>query len=137
MMPLFHVGGIVRNLFAPILSGGGVIMCAGFDGVAFWSLCKDLGATWSVTVKHLLPDYKYTFPFLNSKTNCCSTFRYYAAPTMHHAILASRPEGVDPATHTRIRMICNAAGGLLPSLAVELRDTFGGAVILPSYGMTE
>ena len=34
-------------------------------------------------------------------------------------------------------MICNAAGGLLPSLAVELRDTFGGAAILPSYGMTE
>jgi len=34
-------------------------------------------------------------------------------------------------------MICNAAGGLLPSLAVELRDTFGGATILPSYGMTE
>jgi hypothetical protein len=34
-------------------------------------------------------------------------------------------------------MICNAAGGLLPSLAFELRDTFGGATVLPSYGMTE
>lgn len=56
---------------------------------------------------------------------------------MHHAILASRPENVVPSKHTRIRMICNAAGGLLPNLAIDLRDTFGGAVVLPSYGMTE
>lgn len=34
-------------------------------------------------------------------------------------------------------MICNAAGGLLPSLAVDLKERFGNAVILPSYGMTE
>jgi len=33
-------------------------------------------------------------------------------------------------------MIANAAGGLLPSLAARLRDTFG-ANVLPSYGMTE
>lgn len=33
-------------------------------------------------------------------------------------------------------MIANAAGGLLPSLALQLRDTFGASV-LPSYGMTE
>lgn len=33
-------------------------------------------------------------------------------------------------------MIANAAGGLLPSLAVQLRDTFK-ANVLPSYGMTE
>jgi acyl-CoA synthetase (AMP-forming)/AMP-acid ligase II len=108
MMPLFHVGGIVRNLFSPIASGGSVIMCAGFNATQFWSLAQSLGATW-----------------------------YYAAPTMHHAILSSRPEDVVPSRDKKIRMICNAAGGLLPTLAVELRDTFGGAVILPSYGMTE
>ena len=33
-------------------------------------------------------------------------------------------------------MIANAAGGLLPSLAQQLKATFG-AVVLPSYGMTE
>jgi acyl-CoA synthetase (AMP-forming)/AMP-acid ligase II len=38
---------------------------------------------------------------------------------------------------SRMRMICNAAGGLLPSLALEMKETFGKAVILPSYGMTE
>ena len=56
---------------------------------------------------------------------------------MHHAILASRPEVVDASRDTRIRLICNAAGGLLPTLAEELRDVFGGSAVLPSYGMTE
>merc|ERR1719230_1738582 len=37
---------------------------------------------------------------------------------------------------TGLRMIANAAGGLLPSLAEQLKESFG-AVILPSYGMTE
>ncbi|KAJ6486574.1 acetyl-CoA synthetase-like protein [Mycena vulgaris] len=107
MMPLFHVGGIVRNLLAPMFSGGSAIMCAGFDSMAFWSLAEQLKATW-----------------------------YYAAPTIHHAILASKPESIVPSRDLRIRMICNAAGGLLPSLAVELQSTFRAA-ILPSYGMTE
>ena len=56
---------------------------------------------------------------------------------MHHAILASRPEDVDASRDTHIRLICNAAGGLLPTLAQELRDVFGGCAVLPSYGMTE
>ena len=34
-------------------------------------------------------------------------------------------------------MICNAAGGLAPSLAARMKDTFSNAAILPSYGMTE
>ncbi|KAJ7623641.1 acetyl-CoA synthetase-like protein [Roridomyces roridus] len=107
MMPLFHVGGIVRNLLAPVFSGGSAIMCAGFDAMAFWTLARDLQASW-----------------------------YYAAPTIHHAILTSQPEGLVPTRDLRMRMIANAAGGLLPSLAVSLKSTFG-AVILPSYGMTE
>ncbi|KAJ6559861.1 hypothetical protein B0H19DRAFT_1210275 [Mycena capillaripes] len=107
MMPLFHVGGIVRNLLAPIFSGGSAIMCAGFDSIAFWTLSQQLQATW-----------------------------YYAAPTIHHAILTSKPESIIPSRDLHIRMICNAAGGLLPSLAVDLQTTFQ-AVILPSYGMTE
>lgn len=51
MMPLFHVGGIVRNLFAPIFSGGSAIMCAGFDAAAFWSLSVELGSTWYVVAQ--------------------------------------------------------------------------------------
>ncbi|KAF9254935.1 acetyl-CoA synthetase-like protein [Marasmius fiardii PR-910] len=107
MMPLFHVGGIVRNLLAPVFSGGSTIVCPGFDAVAFWSISSELKATW-----------------------------YYAAPTIHNAILSSQPGEIQPSKSLRIRMICNAAGGLLPSLASELRDRFG-AIVLPSYGMTE
>ncbi|KAJ7282076.1 acetyl-CoA synthetase-like protein [Mycena rebaudengoi] len=107
MMPLFHVGGIVRNLLAPIVSGGSAIMCTGFDAVSFWTLARDLQASW-----------------------------YYAAPTIHHAILQTQPASIVPSRDLRIRMIANAAGGLLPSLAITLRNTFE-AVILPSYGMTE
>ena len=100
MMPLFHVGGIVRNLWAPVLSGSSTILCSGFDPNAWWTLTTQLGATW-----------------------------YYAAPTMHHAILASKPAEIDPSTQLQIRMICNAAGGLLPSLANELRATFNCTVL--------
>ncbi|KAJ7584254.1 hypothetical protein C8J56DRAFT_1095604, partial [Mycena floridula] len=107
MMPLFHVGGIVRNLFAPIFSGGSVICCSGFDSSAFWQLAVEKKATW-----------------------------YYASPTMHQAILASQPDSVDP-SDLFIRMVCNAAGGLLPTLAAEIKSRFCSAVVLPSYGMTE
>ena len=107
-MPLFHVGGIIRNLWAPMFSGGSAIMCAGFDASMWWTLAKQLGATW-----------------------------YYAAPTMHHAILSSKPEGMNTARDIKIRMIANAAGGLLPSLAIQLKQTFPNCAVLPSYGMTE
>ncbi|TBU29893.1 acetyl-CoA synthetase-like protein [Dichomitus squalens] len=107
MMPLFHVGGIIRNLWAPVFSGGSAIMCPGFDSTAFWPIAMACGATW-----------------------------YYAAPTMHHAILGSMPETVVPSRDVRIRMVANAAGGLLPTLAQQVKDTFG-SIVLPSYGMTE
>jgi acyl-CoA synthetase (AMP-forming)/AMP-acid ligase II len=38
MMPLFHIGGIVRNILSPILSGGCVITCNGFDPLLFWDI---------------------------------------------------------------------------------------------------
>lgn len=34
MLPLNHVGGLVRNLFAPVMSGGAVILCPAFDPVS-------------------------------------------------------------------------------------------------------
>lgn len=56
---------------------------------------------------------------------------------MHLSVLAegeTRPR-TDAQRH-QIRLICNAAGGLLPSLAIRLQETFH-AIVLPSYGMTE
>lgn len=61
---------------------------------------------------------------------------YYASPSMHSLILAESANRAESLTKSRIRLVCNAAGGLLPSLAVQLRDTFN-SVVLPSYGMTE
>ena len=60
---------------------------------------------------------------------------YYAAPTMHQLILHSHEPVLCP--RPRLRMIANAAGGLMPSTAFKLQETFQGANVLPSYGMTE
>eukprot|EP00931_Biecheleriopsis_adriatica_P018346 TRINITY_DN12891_c0_g2_i1.p1 TRINITY_DN12891_c0_g2~~TRINITY_DN12891_c0_g2_i1.p1 ORF type:complete len:1697 (+),score=261.63 TRINITY_DN12891_c0_g2_i1:49-5139(+) len=58
MMPLTHVGGIARNLFSVLLSGGRLICFPTFDPAAFWPAVEDEGVTW-----------------------------YYASPTMHRSIL--------------------------------------------------
>ncbi|UJR19403.1 hypothetical protein I4U23_022533 [Adineta vaga] len=111
MMPLFHVGGIVRNLLAPLLTGGSVILCSAFDPNLFWDILQ-------------IPE--------------CPVTWYYAVPTMHSAILQTKESrqasGND--TETVLRMICNAGGGLLPSMAQQLQRAFK-TVILPCYGMTE
>eukprot|EP00529_Nitzschia_sp_RCC80_P002669 CAMPEP_0113509814 /NCGR_PEP_ID=MMETSP0014_2-20120614/37784_1 /TAXON_ID=2857 /ORGANISM="Nitzschia sp." /LENGTH=1713 /DNA_ID=CAMNT_0000405685 /DNA_START=253 /DNA_END=5390 /DNA_ORIENTATION=+ /assembly_acc=CAM_ASM_000159 len=109
LMPLFHVGGIVRQVYSPLFSGGAVICCPSFDADLFWSLLKRRAFNW-----------------------------YYAAPTMHQIILQTGKSTVgERAIKTyKLKMIANAAGGLLPSLASEMRSTYGAAV-LPSYGMTE
>mmetsp|Transcript_154873 Transcript_154873/g.281597 ORF Transcript_154873/g.281597 Transcript_154873/m.281597 type:complete len:1558 (-) Transcript_154873:324-4997(-) len=109
MMPLMHVGGILRNLMAVLFSQGSVICCPLFDRQLFWQCLVELNATW-----------------------------YYASPTMHRAILEEAKirsaDGLPVANC--LRMVCNAAGGLPAKVAKELRETFKCAV-LPSYGMTE
>jgi acyl-CoA synthetase (AMP-forming)/AMP-acid ligase II/acyl carrier protein len=111
LMPLFHVGGIVRQIFSPIFSGGCVICCPSFDPSIFWALLAKRAFTW-----------------------------YYAAPTMHQLILQTgKLEGMISEAGQcplKLRMIANAAGGLLPSLAKEMLQVFD-ATVLPSYGMTE
>ncbi|PTB71025.1 hypothetical protein BBK36DRAFT_1176362 [Trichoderma citrinoviride] len=107
MMPLYHVGGLVRNIFAPIFSGGSTVCCPAFDPSLFWDVVQEVPVTW-----------------------------YYASPSMHSVILAAASERQAALQQSRIRLACNAAGGLLPSLACRLRDTFN-CTVLPSYGMTE
>ncbi|SAL96550.1 hypothetical protein [Absidia glauca] len=112
MMPLFHVGGIIRNLFAPIFTAGTVILCKGFDASMFWDII-DL-------------QEKGTLVW------------YYAVPTMHQAILQEGSMRNVPESRRRfVKMICNAGGGLLPMLARELKAYFPSSTVLPSYGMTE
>ena len=100
-------GGLVRNIFAPMLSGGSTVCCPVFDPTLFWDVVDLMQPTW-----------------------------YYASPSMHSVILAQAAERPASLKKSRIRLACNAAGGLLPSLACQLRDTFN-CVVLPSYGMTE
>jgi len=111
MMPLFHVGGIVRQVFSPAVSNSCVICCPSFDAGLFWALLQRSAFNW-----------------------------YYAAPTMHQIILQTGQEFIEKAEGEKqpykLKMIANAAGGLLPSLAIQLRNTFGNAYVLPSYGMT-
>ena len=103
LMPLFHVGGIVRQVFAPVFSGGCVVCCPSFDPSVFWSLLEDGAFNW-----------------------------YYAAPTMHQMILQTGKSdgwiGDDGSCALRLRMIANAAGGLLPSLAKEMYQVFDATV---------
>ncbi|KAL5624568.1 hypothetical protein BROUX41_004628 [Berkeleyomyces rouxiae] len=106
MMPLFHVGGLLRNVFAPILAGGSTVCCPAFDADLFWTVVDRIQPTW-----------------------------YYASPTMHDLIVKAMPSE-EILAKSRFRLICNAAGGLLPTLAGELKTKFN-CTILPSYGMTE
>lgn len=55
---------------------------------------------------------------------------------MHALILEEANRRGSEVQDNPIRLVCNAAGSLLPSLAAQLRDCFQG-IVLPSYGMTE
>jgi non-ribosomal peptide synthetase-like protein len=111
MMPLFHVGGICRNLLAPVLCGASVVVAPSFEAQLFWELIE--------------------------RKNCTI---YYASPTIHLLVLQAY-EDMSPKPKPKIRLIANAAGGLLPTIAERMRATFvhdgKPAVIMPSYGMTE
>ncbi|CAL6342202.1 predicted protein [Bathycoccus prasinos] len=107
-MPLFHVGGICRNVLAPIFSGGSLAAMAFFDARDFWMTLKARESTW-----------------------------YYGAPTMHALIQKSGEENPKFLEYSKIRLVAAAAGPLPHTLSTQLRKTFNGAVVLPSYGMTE
>ena len=107
-MPLFHVGGICRNLLAPLFAGGSTVAMPFFDVSDFWSTCVEKRCTW-----------------------------YYGAPTMHMLVVKSALAAAGGSPKTCVRFVANAAGPLLPSVAIQLREVFPGAAVLTSYGMTE
>ncbi|KAI8078628.1 uncharacterized protein BX664DRAFT_342329 [Halteromyces radiatus] len=110
MMPLYHVGGVVRSLLTPLFTSGSVILCNGFDAALFWDILeKQSRHVW-----------------------------YFAVPTMHQAILQEATMRRFSQQHSLgVRMVCNAGGDLLPALANRIKAQFTNAVVLPSYGMTE
>ena len=50
-MPLYHIGGIARNVLAPILSGGAVVAMPAFEPAAFWQVAAAHRATWCDAAK--------------------------------------------------------------------------------------
>ena len=56
---------------------------------------------------------------------------------MHLLVVNSAQAMATGAPRTAIRFVANAAGPLLPSVAIQLRNVFPGAAVLTSYGMTE
>ena len=89
------------------MAGGSSICCPAFDPNLFWDVVEAQDPTW-----------------------------YYVSPSMHSTILAEASERKEALSKSHIGLVCNATGGLLPSLALRIRNTFE-CTVLPSYGMTE
>ncbi|KAK3258901.1 hypothetical protein CYMTET_32074, partial [Cymbomonas tetramitiformis] len=108
-MPLHHVGGIFRNVLAPVFTGGSMVCMGSFDPNQFWDTIVAQSCTW-----------------------------YYGVPVMHKLIVKSALDRrVTSAQVAGIRMVVNSAETLLPSTARDLQQTFTQAAILPCYAMTE
>ncbi|XRM40171.1 hypothetical protein ABZX51_003491 [Aspergillus tubingensis] len=107
MMPLHHVGGMIRSLWAPLVAGGMTICCSQFDPNLFWDVVEKYHPTW-----------------------------YYAAPTMHEMIVAEAAHRADAVKNCTITSICNAAAALPPNVAQQLQEIFQ-CPVSPSYAMTE
>ncbi|GLA54733.1 putative NRPS-like protein biosynthetic cluster [Aspergillus niger] len=107
MMPLHHVGGMMRSLWAPLVAGGMTICCSQFDSNLFWDVVEEHRPTW-----------------------------YYAAPTMHEIIVAEAAHRAVAVRKSTITSICNGGAALPSNLAQQLQDIFRCSLSL-GYGMTE
>ncbi|KAK1256469.1 hypothetical protein MKX07_008728 [Trichoderma sp. CBMAI-0711] len=90
MMPLYHVGGLVRNIFAPIFSGGSTVCCPAFDPSLFWDVVQEVPVTW-----------------------------YYASPSMHSVILAAASERQDALQKNRIRLALLPSYGMTECMPIS------------------
>lgn len=91
-MPLYHIGGIVCNLFS-VLSSGGKVVCAQWsDSRSFLDHCHHHSASW-----------------------------YYASPTIHNLVV-SYIKLCPMTERIRLRLVRSGAAALLPSLATEMEN---------------
>ncbi len=56
MMPLFHVGGLVDTLIAPLATGGSVISATDMSSRTFFECCREFRPTWYQGVPTMLQD---------------------------------------------------------------------------------
>jgi oxalate---CoA ligase len=109
VMPLFHVHGLMAALFAPLFSGGSIVIpsgSVGFQANLLWGHIVSHQCTW-----------------------------YTAVPTMHQSLLAS-PEHYEAAGKPLLRFIRSCSSSLPPPVLVKLEEVFQ-APVLEAYAMTE
>lgn len=108
VMPLTHIGGISCSLLSTWLTGGLVYCAPIFDPGSFLEMCESLvpQPTW-----------------------------YYAAPTIHKAILLYAKRLAAPTRHC-LQLARSGAANLPDGDAKELSELLG-CTVLPTYSMSE
>ena len=107
MWELYHVGGIVDLLLAPLYSGGVVISAGGFEAGRFFELLSSMRPTW-----------------------------FQGVPTtLREIFLHANHETIAPAGSS-LRFLRSVAAALPPAQMAELEALFGVPVI-QTFGMTE
>jgi acyl-CoA synthetase (AMP-forming)/AMP-acid ligase II len=80
MLPLYHIGGFVDVLMAPLLSGGQVIFNRGFDTKVFFRLNEELTPTWTQTVPAMLQELVDIAGMMDGVENQLRFIRSVSAP---------------------------------------------------------
>ncbi|KAF7353427.1 Peroxisomal-coenzyme a synthetase [Mycena sanguinolenta] len=135
MMPLFHVGGIVRNLLAPMFSGGSAIMCAGFDAIAFWTLSQQLHATCGWAAPSLAVELQGTFQAVILPSYGMTECMPIASPPTTYRLERPGCSGIPCGPHLSIRDPANLERALSPhktgAICVRGLPTFQGYELSP------
>lgn len=106
-LPMFHIGGIVDVLLAPILAGGSVICASAFSTRDFFRDLEEFLPTWT-----------------------------QAVPAMIHEILSDRGALTGAASLRNLRFLRSVSAPLPASTLEEFERVFGIPVI-EIFGMTE
>ena len=107
LMPLFHIHGLVANLFASLYAGGSVACAPGYQNGKFLCWVNELHATW-----------------------------YSAVPAMHQAVLAELTN-LPPRTPQRPLRFARSSSAALPRQVMRDLEATLGAPVIEAYGMTE
>lgn len=109
LSPLFNVAGLVAPLLAPLVSGGGAVVCGPFDPGRFFAAVEDHGATW-----------------------------WNAGPTIQRALrqaVVADPERW-AAVRPQLRLTRCGSAPLSADALSDLEEAYG-IPVLHAYGMTE
>ncbi|GMU70839.1 MAG: hypothetical protein AMXMBFR42_03060 [Burkholderiales bacterium] len=107
VLPMFHIGGIVDVLMAPLMAGGTVVCTSGFSVPEFFLGLEVARPTWT-----------------------------QAVPTMLRELVDAAPEHRGAIARRPLRFIRSVSAALPVDLLKEVQGAFGAPVV-EIYGMTE